>query len=65
MAEGNHKIGMPALFRSIPSQDAKRGTDPVVFVVLLDGTYPLQSSGLSTQVVSTGLSTEMLEGPCP
>jgi hypothetical protein len=55
---------MSALVRSIPSQDSdKRGTDLVFFVVLLDGTCSLQSSGLNTQIVSAGLSTETLEGP--
>jgi hypothetical protein len=34
-----------------------------VVIVLLDGTCSFQSSGLSTQVVSAGLSTEVLEGP--
>jgi hypothetical protein len=66
MVEGNHKTGMPALIRSVPNRDAhKRGTEPVfvVVVLLLNGTAPLQSSGLNTQVVSTGLSTEALEGP--
>jgi hypothetical protein len=66
MVEGSHETGMPTLIRSIPSQDAnKRGTDPVfvAVVVLLDRTYPLQSSSLSTQAVSTGLATETLLGP--
>jgi hypothetical protein len=64
-AERNHKTGTPTLIRSVLSWDAdKRRTDPVFFVaVLLDGTCPLQSSSLRTQVVSAGLSTEMLEGP--
>jgi hypothetical protein len=34
----------------------------VVVVVFLDGTCPFQSSGLSTQVVSAGLSIETLKG---
>jgi hypothetical protein len=34
----------------------------VFVVVILDGTFPLWSSGLSNQVVSTGLSTKMLKG---
>jgi hypothetical protein len=65
--EDNHETEMPALVRSIPSQNAdKRETDPVLccyVVVLIDGTSPLLSSSLSTQEVSTGLSTEMLERP--
>jgi hypothetical protein len=53
-AEGNHETGMPALIRSIPSQD----TDEMgVWQVFLDGTCPLQSSSLSTKMVFTGLST--------
>jgi uncharacterized lipoprotein YddW (UPF0748 family) len=64
MAEGNQETGMPSLIKSIPSWDAdKRGTTAVFFVVLLDGTCLFQSSGLNTQAESTGLSTEMLEGP--
>jgi hypothetical protein len=56
---------MPALVMSISSWDTdKRGTDPVfVVVLLLDGTCLFQSSSLSTQVVSAGLSAETLEGP--
>jgi hypothetical protein len=64
--EETHGTGMPALIRSIPSWDAdKRGTDPavIVVVVLLDGTCPLQYFSFSTQVVSAGLSIEMLKGP--
>jgi hypothetical protein len=62
---------MPAVAKAIhgkgPTQlqyANKRKTDPVRrTVVLLDGTCPLQSSSLSTQAVSTGLSTKTLEGP--
>jgi hypothetical protein len=64
-AERNDETGTSAL-RSIPSWDTnKRGTDPVfvVVVVVLDGTCFLQSFSLSTQAVSTDLSTEMSEGP--
>jgi hypothetical protein len=35
----------------------------VVVVVHVDGNCPFQSSGLGTQVISTGLSIETLEGP--
>jgi hypothetical protein len=46
MAEGNHETVMPALVRSIPSQDAdERG----VWQFFLDGNCPLQSSGLNGQ----------------
>jgi hypothetical protein len=37
-------------------------TQFIVVVVLLDGTCPFQSSGLSSQVVSAGLSIETLKG---
>jgi hypothetical protein len=40
-------------------------TQSFVVVVVLDGTCPLQSSILSTQAISTGLSTETLEGLYP
>jgi hypothetical protein len=66
MAERNHEIGTPALVKSIPSQDTKkRETDPIFIVaVLLDGTCP-PSSSLSTQAVSAGLSTKILEALLP
>jgi hypothetical protein len=38
-------------------------TQFVVVVVFPDGTCPFQSSSLSIQAVSAGLSTETLEGP--
>jgi hypothetical protein len=37
-------------------------TQFVVVVLLLDGTCPFQYASLSTQMVSTGLSTETLKG---
>jgi hypothetical protein len=47
-----------------PVRMLSRGELTLSFVVvLLDGTCPLQSSGLSTQAVSAGLYIETLEGP--
>jgi hypothetical protein len=51
------------LVRSFPVRMlTRRELTQFIVVVFLDGTCPFQSSGLSTQVVSTGLSVKTLKG---